>query len=970
MLTGAESPCHSWAGRNICGPQVVEAASPALIEKVRSVVTEGTGQYRIVDLRPGVYSITFTLAGFSPVKREGIELTGAFTATVNVELRVGALEEQVTVTGESPIVDVQNVRQQRVVSKDLIDTLPSARTTLALTALVPGVVGGAFGPVDVGGTSSIALFSSTIHGGRSDDYRTQIEGFHLGSSYANFGAMSPNLGSTQEMTIDVGGASAEQATGGVIVNVIPKDGGNTFSGSLFVSGANESMQGSNFTQRVRNKGLATADAIKGNYDINPAFGGPIVRDRIWFYAGARAFGHENYSGGMFYNRNAGNPDAWTYVADPSRPAYNLGWQRGVNGRGTWQVNPKHKISVYYDHQARCQCLQTSGIFAPEAASEFYYPITYLGSITWSSPMTNRLLLQAGVAPRREDYSYAQRPARAAALRNAIPVFDASSFLLYRAPLNIFGGISDQNMFVDATQTMPQLRASLSYVAGAHEFKTGLANERINYDDEKSDNIYGYSYVFNNGVPIALTQRAVPFSSHQRSPLGLSLYAQDKWTRKKLTLNGGVRFEWYKTNYPDHYFGPGPLVPARNFTVPGADYYDVKDIAPRFGAAYDLFGNGRTALKASANKYVGSLTGADFFSGNPIQRLANQATRAWNDANHNFAPDCDLTSAADNGECGALSNARLGLSVPATTIDPETYRGWGAREYDWEFSTSVQHEVLPRLSVDVGYFRRIYGYFLVTQNRALTPSDYDPYSIVAPLDPRLPNGGGYVVSGLYDLNPGKTVGGIPVDNYLTFADRFGKQYEHWNGADVNVNARLQNGVRLAGGISTGRTSTDNCDVVTKINNPSPLYCHVDTRFLTQVKTYGSYTIPKVDVQIAGTFQSLPGLNGFPPGSLLAKYNASSAEVAQSLGRPLSAGAAQVTVNIVPPGTMYGERLNQLDLRFGKLFRFDRLRTAVHLDLYNALNADTVLSQSDAYAIWQQAQAILMARFAKLSVQLDF
>lgn len=127
------------------------------------------------------------------------------------------------------------------------------------------------------------------------------------------------------------------------------------------------------------------------------------------------------------------------------------------------------------------------------------------------------------------------------------------------------------------------------------------------------------------------------------------------------------------------------------------------------------GNGKTALRASANKYVGSLTGANFFSGNPIQQLANQATRAWNDANHNLVPDCDLTNPADNGECGALSNARFGLSVPTTTIDPATYRGWGAREYNWEFSTSVQHEVVPRVSVDVGYFRRIYGNFLVTQN---------------------------------------------------------------------------------------------------------------------------------------------------------------------------------------------------------------------------------------------------------------
>ena len=142
-------------------------------------------------------------------------------------------------------------------------------------------------------------------------------------------------------------------------------------------------------------------------------------------------------------------------------------------------------------------------------------------------------------------------------------------------------------------------------------------------------------------------------------------------------------------------------------------------------------------------------------------------------------------------------------------------------YSWEFSTAVQHELVPRVSVDVGYFRRIYGNILVTDNRALVPADYDPFSITAPVNPELPDGGGYVVPGLYDLNPSKTVGGTPVDNIQTFASSFGEQYEHWNGVDVNVNARLPHGILVIGGFSTGRTSTDNCDVVVRLDNPSPL-----------------------------------------------------------------------------------------------------------------------------------------------------
>jgi len=277
---------------------------------------------------------------------------------------------------------------------------------------------------------------------------------------------------------------------------------------------------------------------------------------------------------------------------------------------------------------------------------------------------------------------------------------------------------------------------------------------------------------------------------------------------------------------------------------------------------------------------------------------------------------------------------------------------------------VQHQLAPRVAVDVGYFRRLYGNFVVTDNRAVTAADYSPFSVTAPTDARLPGGGGNTVNGFYDINANK-VG--QVDNYVTHASDFGAQIEHWNGVDVSVNARPRRGVLLQGGFSTGRTSTDNCAVLAQLPETSTFgrpYCHVDTAFLTQVKLLGTYTVPKVDVQLSATFQSLPGPQ------ITANYVVSNALIQPSLGRPLSGGAANATVNIVAPGTMYGERLNQLDLRFVKILRYNRLRTGINLDLYNAFNGNAVRTVNTNYASWLTPTAILDARLFKISVQVDF
>ena len=266
-------------------------------------------------------------------------------------------------------------------------------------------------------------------------------------------------------------------------------------------------------------------------------------------------------------------------------------------------------------------------------------------------------------------------------------------------------------------------------------------------------------------------------------------------------------------------------------------------------------------------------------------------------------------------------------------------------------------------MDVGYFRRWFGNFSVTQNRAPHRGRLRPVQHRGPAGPaaawrrRLHH--------RRPLQPESEQGRRQVNNFETLAENFGKQYEHWNGVDLTVNARLRGGLLLQGGVSTGRTSTDNCDVVAKIGgNPSPLYCHVDTNFLTQVKMLGSYTSRGSDVQVAATFQSTPG----PASS--ANYLATNADVLPTLGRPLSGGAANVTVNLVAPGTMYGDRANQLDLRFTKIFRFGARRVNLNLDVYNTLNANPVVLQNNNFAAWQTPQRIMEARLFKVSAQIDF
>jgi len=284
---------------------------------------------------------------------------------------------------------------------------------------------------------------------------------------------------------------------------------------------------------------------------------------------------------------------------------------------------------------------------------------------------------------------------------------------------------------------------------------------------------------------------------------------------------------------------------------------------------------------------------------------------------------------------------------------------------------VQQELLPRLSVEVGYFRRIFGNFAVTDN--LAQNIFGTAQLTAPSDPRLPNGGGQVVGTIYNVD--QTQSG-QTNNLVNLSDNYGvTQIQHWNGVEVNFTARVRQGLTLQGGTSTGRTSTDSCEVRAKFPETAPLnpYCHVDNPFLTQARGFASYVVPKVDVALSTTFQSLPGSN------LAGNYAFTNAAVAPLLGRNLSGNAQSITVNLVAPGALQGDRTNQIDIRAGKIVRFHGYRTQFSVDVYNLLNSARVGTYQTTFIVpdpvtltqkWLAPQAILPARFFKLTAQIDF
>lgn len=944
----------------------VEASSPALIEKVRSVVTDTQGQYKIINLLPGTYTVTFSLTGFATVRRDGITLTADFTANVNADLRVGSIEETINVSGQSAVVDVQNVVQQRVMTADVIEAIPTGRLGATLGEIIPGMTATSSRSAsaqDVGGLNGDNQQSLAIHGGRFADMNIQVDSLPTSAlNGVQFGGITIDVGSIQEFNYEVGAISTELPNGGIMFNQILKEGGNDFKGFFFVSGSNGNLQNGNLDANLMARGLASVGALQKMWDLNPSMGGAIVQDKLWFFASGRYWGQDQTTAGMYFAKDA---QAFIYAPDMSRQAYTNNWFTSYSLRPTWKATEKNKFLFWLVNQNhRCACYTIDSNFAtPEAAFQNKAPVDNIINGTWTNPVSNHLLLEAGATHNRFDNPRLPEPGS-----TGLSVTESSTGLISRSAKS----------YNETNATVLAVRAALNYVTGSHAAKVGVTfkeGKRLSYL-----NVNGQvNLIALNGVPKSLMEYATPYVSQANLDAALGIFVQDVWTLRRLTLNLGLRYDHQAESDPAQNVPATLFVPARSY--PAMDgVLNWNDLSPRFGAVYNLFGTGKTALKVTVNKYLAAESIEVANALNPVLASVNSVTRTWSDPSGTYNPflDCDLTNPNANGGCGAISNKAFGSPNIVTHYDPAVISGWGKRGYNWETTVGVQQELLPNVALNATYFRRAYGNFTATVNQAVTPSNFSPYCVTAPADSRLAGGGGNSICGLYDVNPPQF--GL-VNSLITFASNYGDQWEHYNGVDVTVNARLSHGGIVQGGLNIGRDETNNCAVVLtnpQITNSDPFntaatlartqaYCDIKPPFQLQVKLSGSYPLPWWDVRAAAVFQTAPGP------LVLGTQTVLNAQIAPSLGRNLSAGAGgTVAVDLVPPGTLYGERLYQLDARLTKTLRLgSKARVQGNFDAYNVLNANTILIQNNVYGpSWQNAQIILPGRLFKFSAQLNF
>jgi hypothetical protein len=914
----------------------IEASSPALIEKTRSAVTDSAGQYRIVDLPPGTYDVLFSLSGFKTVRREGIIIQGTFAAQVSAELQVGTLEESVTVTGDSPTVDVINNRAQFVVDRDILDAIPTPiRNTPLRALLLPGTSVVPF---------VLGQYTMSVNGSASADTVIAIDGMRVNNlcGSGQYSGFYMNDAAVEEVTFTTGAESAEMQNGGLRINSTPKDGGNTFSGTFFTYGAGSSLQADNRSDAVKAANIPLP-SIAYTWQVNPSFGGPIVRDKLWFYFTYKYEDNKTYV-------------ASSRFADGS-PAYrqSMGNYTAV-GRLTYQLTNRDKLRFYADRQFNGEefnGFNTLPSTTPEASTDAFGR-GWVTQLKWTQATNNRLLLEAGLTNYDQPYEQNVRPTVGP---RDLPRLEQTTGLLSVAAGNT---IPPYTSWTKSHSSM----ASATYITGSHAFKTGVTMQWGTNSRTFSSNAQINTLVFNASLlglpasatnpipctslpcPIGVAITNGPASAQQELNSDFGVYAQDTWTMNRLTLNVGGRFDHFNASIPAQSAAATPWIPARDFAaienVPNWNDWSV-----RVAGAYDLFGTGKTALKANASKYIASAAAgyAQNFNG---MSYATE-TRAWIDLDGNRSLFDANGNVQTNEVFGGTSNFHQVRNRP----DPELARG-----YNWEYGVSVQHELISRLNVTLGYHRRNFYNLDVTDNLNLAVDEWNSFGIVTPNDPRLPDAGQPIT--MYSLNQNKV--GTPTDNLRTYSSINRTNY---NGFELSSNARFSK-VLLFGGVNIERRASTSCD---ERDNPNGLrFCDSVPPYRTTYKLSGAYSLP-YEFQLSGTFQAIPGA------SIAANYSVTAAIA----GRPIigsTAGGTTISVNLVEPNTLFLDYRKQFDLRAARNFRFDRYRIQPFVDIFNVFNSGTVLRVNQTYGAnpatnaWLSPQAIMDGRYFRFGMQMSF
>jgi hypothetical protein len=895
----------------------VTLSNPGTIGGNQVAVTDSRGAYQFLRLVPGRYSIRAELVGFQSVVQSNIVVDADSTSRADLRLQVGDLKETITVSGEAPLLDTTAILNQTVMSREVLDVLPGTNDLWGIAKLVPAVT---LNQYDVGGTMGFQQSEVTVHGSRAaSETAYLIDGMNIGSVGSDGGSVTMYYDPFmfEQINYQAGGVSAETSRGGIVYNMVTQTGTNAFHGALMFNGSNKHLQSNNITPELRRDLLAAvpALALAANPDLEPgskiismydagmSVSGPIKRDKLWFVGTGKLVRLDQLRVGSY------NPDGSQFVDDNGMIT--------ISSKVSWATSPSSQLHYSYTYNNK-QRFHWSGNsttdFWESAATRRQKLETNLNQVKWTKTLSSRLIA---------DVSGSQT-------RTFQPILEQDN--VGPGAIAAFDSLRRANLTANPVYTITIYRrtvahATLSYFAGAHDLKVGYQADHGKHSSENwSTSHYpsGIRAIFRDGVPNSVNTYNTP-SSNVAFILDTAMFVQDKWRpTRKLTVNLGLRLEKLTGWQPE-------VCQVETIFIAGRCFDALNDVprwfdpAPRLGAIYDIFGDGRSAIKVGVSRYnIGTASG---HSGRVNPNRVTNDTRPWNDTNGDRIPQLE--------ELGPSTGFNLGTT---NRYNPDV-----KRPYAIEYFTEFEQQLRGKMVVTAGFYYRGTRRLIGNKNIAVPMESYTPIQVTESASRRQVT--------VYNQDPA-TRGQFDV-----LWDNFSELDTTYKGVDLTITKRLADRWMLMGSASFGKNEGD-IFPTGDLNNPNFQFRHgvVGNDIPVSLKASGIYELP-YGVMVSGNVQ---------------RYTGAPETTTVSVSRD-TVTLTQVTQSIVvdPRGTTRLPSVTLVDFNMRKIIRMSNRTVEPVFEAHNVLNTNAIQDRTTILGpAYGQVGDILRGRMVKFAMNIKF